>query len=269
MSVFVIALLRNLTGDGFIPATQILFGVATIVGLYFLTAAVVEDRHWQIRVWIVTSLMPVSLMIAYGGMETGLLVLLTGIIVWGVTLGSSSAWIGVAFVLLPWVRPDSIIIGTLVLVAGLARSVSKRTLILYASLMLFGTVSWTVFTWLYFGTFVTQTLSAKATVWLPSRLADVVSIGAATFKGLLVNTPGETAFFLPLQTKYLRPLTIPALIVSVAGMSRLAVRPSPYHARSLAVFALLLIACVPPIAYAAGGSTRGTYGPANSSPPCC
>src|SRR5712671_223511 len=34
LSVFVVALLRKFTGDAFIPATQLLYGVATIVGLY-------------------------------------------------------------------------------------------------------------------------------------------------------------------------------------------------------------------------------------------
>jgi hypothetical protein len=260
LSVFVVALLRTFTGDAFIPATQLLYGVATIVGLYFLTAAVVEDGPWQIRVWFVASLMPVSLMIGYGGMETGLLILLTGIIVRGITLGISGRWTGAAFVLLPWVRPDSIAIGTLVLVAAAsARNISRRTVVLYASLMLFGVLSWTAFNRLYFGTFLTQTLNAKATIWSPSSLAEVVTIGAARLKGVLVNTPGDTALFLPLQTKYLRPLTVPALLVSLAGMGWLAARSSQYGARRVAVVALLLIACVPPIAYAAGGKIYPWY----------
>jgi hypothetical protein len=260
VSVLAIALIRLITGDAFIPIAQILYGIATVVGLYFLATAVVQDRQQQIWVWILASVIPVSLTIAYGGMETGLLILLTGVIVRDVTLNRPNWWTYAAFVLLPWVRADAIAVGVLAIAAAsLCRNISLPTASRYVALMLCGLLSWSIFNWLYFGTFLTQTIIGKAAVWSPSDMTDVIRIGASKLKAMFLATPGETALFLPIQTKYVQWLAIPALVASAAATVWVASRPSRFGARRVAVTALLLIALVPPIAYAASGVVYPWY----------
>ena len=254
LSVFVVALVRLLTRDAFIPATQVLYGAATVTGLYLLATAVVQDPRQRVWVWVAACLMPVSLMISYSGMETALLILAAGFIVRSIALDSHQRWLGAAFVLLPWIRPDAIAIGLLILVvAGLCRTLTIVTIARYGGLMLAGLVFWAMFNRLYFGTYLPQTVIAKAIVWLPASFEESLVAGAGRLKASLLGSLLEPALFLPIQTKFLKPIAIPALIVSAAGMVGLAVASSRYGCRHMPVLALISIACVPPVAYAMGG----------------
>jgi hypothetical protein len=254
LSVFVGALVRLLTGNAFIPATQVLYGAATITGLYFLATAIVRDPRHQLSLWVIVSLMPVALMISYGGMETGLLVLATGLIVRNLTLDVHARWLGAALFLLPWIRPDAIAPGLLILAAAaLTRTTSISRVVVYAALMLASLASWAMFNRLYFGMYLPQTIIAKAIVWLPMSVAESFSTGFDRLKASLSGSLLEPALFLPIQSKYLTPIALPAMVLSAAGMCLVALAPSRYGCRQMPVAALILIACIPPIAYAMGG----------------
>jgi hypothetical protein len=254
LSVFAIACLRWLSGDAFIPVTQVLYGVATVGGIYLLSDTLAADRRQKIRIWIVASLLPVSLMIAYGGMETGFLILLMGAILRTTTLTTFSWWSAVAFILLPWVRPDAIAIGLLALIVGASIGrTSWRATTMYGVLLLVGTILWILFNRLYFGTFLPQTILGKGQVWLPSGGGDAIRSGVSKLQQLWFGTGAEPGMFVPIHTRYLRRFAVPGLVLSLGVISWLCARPVRFRAEPAPVVTLALVAFGLPPVYALSG----------------
>jgi hypothetical protein len=260
LSVLIVALVRLAAGAYFIPATQVLYGVATLVGLYLMTTAVVRESRNQLSAWVAISLLPVSLMIAYGGMETALVVLLTGAVLRSTWEPRPNVWTGAAFVLLPWARPDAVVLGIITIVAAIAVGHrSMRAAGVYAAMLASGGASWLLFNRLYFGVVLPQSVHGKAAVWMPSTMHDAAFGGAARLSELFFGDAAAAGIFAPIATKYLSVFSIPACLIVAAAAVAVAARPARFDAARPAAVALAGVAFVMPLAYAFGGAMAPWY----------
>ncbi len=260
LSVFIIALLRWLSGDAFIRVVQVTYGAATIVGTYFIVSAIVAKRRAQTWVWVAVSILPVSLLIGYGGMETALVIVLYGVILRYALDGSVNAWCAAAFFFLPWSRPDAIAVGAIVLLVSVwPGRVPARTIVVYGAWLAAGISSWALFNQIYFGAVFTQTILGKAAVWMPSPADDVIGRGWHTLLRIVVGDGGMPGLFVPIETKFLHWLAIPSFVVSLAAAVITCTSPERTGARRAPVLALALTAFLLPVAYAVGGVVASWY----------
>jgi hypothetical protein len=259
LSVFIAALARLVFGAAFIPIVQLLYGAAAIAGIHLLATSLVADARAAFRAWIVVASLPVSLMAAYSGMETGLLVLLTGLALNAVTF-ERWTWSGaMAFALLPWARPDAIAIGLIVLFAvGAVERRFRPAAMGFASLAA-GAITWGAFNRIYFGTWLTQTIAGKAAVWLPDSLSNAVRWGVARERLLMLGGDGIPGLFAPIATKYLAAFSAPCALLVAGACAATIVRPSRFGVRRGPATALALIAFALPAAYAFGGVVHPWY----------
>ena len=226
LAVFTVALIRLAAGPHFIVATQMLYGIATLIGLYLITAAVVQDSRNRIWVWAAIGLFPVSLTIAYGGMETALVMLLTGTILRSTYEPRPTRWTLAAFFLLPWARPDAVALGIITILAARAfGKQSMRPAIVYSALLTAGSTSWLVFNRLYFGAFLPQSIHGKAIMWMPSTWHDALLGGGMRLGQVFFGQSLWQGIFTPIGTRYLNVLSVPACLVVAAVAVAAAARP--------------------------------------------
>jgi hypothetical protein len=260
LSVVIAALARRFAGGYFVVTTQVLYGLATLVGLYLMTAAVVRDSRTQIWVWMAIAVFPVSLMIAYGGMETALVVLLTGAIMRSTYETRPTIATGIAFVLLPWARPDAAVIGILTIAAATTiGNASRRTAMMYGALLAAGGATMLLFNRVYFGAFLPQTIHAKAAVWMPSTWHDAVIGGGVRLREVFLGHLSRPGIFTPVATRYLTVLSAPACLLIAAAALAGTAWPARFTASRSAVVVLAGMAFVMPVAYAIGGALAPWY----------
>lgn len=260
VSVVVLGLLRWLSGDAFIRLAQLSYGAATVAGIYLLTSEVVDERRPQRYVWMIASVLPVSLLIAYGGMETGLVILMLGVITRATTRSTASMWCALAFVLLPWIRPDAIAIALIVLaVAARLGPAPRRVTAAYAALLVAGTMSWACFNRLYFGTWLTQTILGKAAVWLPAGPGDAIRNGLRTLAQLFFGEATVPGMFVPIQTKYFAWFSGPAFVIALSATAWVVARAHRLGVQRAPALVLGLIGFLIPPAYAFGGVVSPWY----------
>src|SRR5262245_14505560 len=259
LSVLIVALVRFAAGSHFIVATQVLYGLAALVGLYLITAAVARDTRNHLWVWAAIGLFPVSLMIAYGGMETALVMLLTGAMLRCTDEPRPAKRTLTAFALVPWARPDAVALAVIAILAGAFGTRSKRTAIVYGAGLIAGSLSWLLFNRWYFGVFLPQTIYAKATVWMPSTWHDALLGGAVRLREVFFGQSMWLGMFTPIATRYLSVLSAPSCLVVAAVAVMAAVRPARFDASRPAVVALAAVAFALPVVYAIGGAVAPWY----------
>ncbi|HTK28612.1 MAG TPA: hypothetical protein VL309_03625 [Vicinamibacterales bacterium] len=260
LAVFIGALVRLGAADAFIPILQLLYGAAAVAGIWWLACSLVPEPRRAAAVWIAVSLLPVSLMAAYSGMETGLVLLAAGLAVHATTRDRFSPLPAAAFALFPWVRPDAVAIGLLVLVAmGVTRRPSARAIAGYAAILTAGSAAWLLFNRLYFGTLLTQTMIGKAAVWLPATPGEAVRDGTARLIALVAGTGGSPGLFQPLASKYANGFALPGAIAVFGCAAAVACRPHRFGVHPGAAAAVALLSVALPVAYAAGNVVYPWY----------
>lgn len=260
LSVVIAAALRWLSGDMFIRLLQLLYGAATVAGTYLVIASIVAERRQRLRIWSVVCVLPASLVIAYGGMESALVILLFGVILRRAVLSRFDGWCAAAFFLLPWTRPDAIAIGIIVLIVSTwpGRALAWNAAA-YAALLLAGLVSWALFNRVYFGAFLTQSIISKAVVWMPSATDDVIRRGLRATWRIVAGDAGMPGLFVPIETKYLHRLAIPSFVLTLTVAVVMCARRDRDPSRRAALMALALTTVLPPVAYAFGGVLASWY----------
>jgi hypothetical protein len=259
--VFVVAALRGVFGSWFLPAVQVTCGIATIAGIYLLASALVAaDARRRDIVWAISGLVPVSILIAYSGMETGLLILALGAIL-AMAADARFRWTGVAaWFLIPWVRPDAIAFCLVVFVVSMAFSEGRTRIVgLYALAGVVGLLSWLAFNELYFGVWLPQTISGKAVVFLPDSMQSLIVDGLSRARRIFFGDGYDPGMFAPIESRYLRWLSVPAFAVTLAAGVSAVVQPVWAGVRRPTALILLLITFVMPLAYAAGGAPGTWY----------
>ena len=235
--VFVVALLRLLFGDAYIPATLALNALLTVAALFLLADRVTGDRRARDVCWALSALTPVALIVSVSGMETALLVFLFAVAVFG--LGRPAWYAFGALAVLPWVRLDAVFLCVALVVGHAWRD---RRVFAPATLATLGGVA-SVLAWndLYFGALLNQSITAKLAGLHASHAPfDVLWRAGSAYSALM-----------PLPTRYLAfsgPLFAALAFLGFAALIR---RAGPRTMRGATLVSLAIAALGAPAIYGA------------------
>jgi hypothetical protein len=240
-SVFLSALLHLISPGHFILLTQLAGTAAVVLACYLLASTLFVDRQALI-VWAMLSLTPIALLISHTGMETPWVVLCVAMTLWSIVREKWPAAAAVALFLLPWTRPDAILIGGLLIAFAAIRG--RKVSWALAAALTAGVCAEALFNQLYFGTILNQSIIAKQVAFHPEH-----SISA--FLDNLVEVLGALA--VPISTKFLFPFRF--LFLSIEGLAIGWLIWKTRDDRSRLQLLLLIVAIIlaPVAAYAAGG----------------
>lgn len=208
--VFLAAITRLAAGKtAFIPTLLVVNTILFVAGVYFLARLLQPDKGMWV-LWIILSLLPVSLLISYSGMETSLLIFIIGLVLY-LLHEQQHRWLALlSLVLIPWVRPDAIACSLIILFWESIRSRKPRFDL--AGALLTGIGAFFAFNWLYFGAFLNNSILAKE----QSRPAFSVERVFSTVKTVFFGENG--GLFAPIRTKYLDQFGVVFLILFAVGM---------------------------------------------------
>jgi len=257
LGVALAAAAHVVAGSGFIVLVQVLYCSATIAATWLIAQSLGDTDTGAERIWIIGALSPVSLLIGYSGLETGALLLATALLVRALARSrcSWSTWLAAAA--LPWIRPEAVAIGLIVVVAGsISGTLTRRDRTLLVLTILATSTAWLAFNRLYFGGYLTQTILAKALLSSPRNAGEAWTSGIARAGQLFVGRPDDPGMFVPIRSRYLAWLGGPASLVCLLAGAWLWRRAATISGPLLA---LLLIAFGLPLAYAAGGRVYPWY----------
>jgi len=241
---FLVALIRRLSGDRFIPVTVAVNTVFLVSGAYLAGAVLFGDFRRRVALWVVLSLLPVSLVTSYTGLETSMLVFLIALGLRGLVEERTRVWSLAALALLPWVRPDAIAFSG-ILAAGLSWKARRIHWPAVGSVAL-GAVTVAGFNYLYFGSLLNQTIIAKEVAYHPSR--SVAAIAGRCWSVFFGNS-----FLVPLEVHRLERWSFvfgfPMVLLCIYSV----IRSWPEAQRRVPIACLAACALLVPLAYAYGG----------------
>jgi len=243
--VFIAAIVHLAAGkNAFIPAIQVVNSILFVAGAYFIASVLNKPGKSTWILWIVLSLLPVSLIISYSGMETSLLVFLIGLTLY-LLKENRLHWLAmIGFALIPWVRPDAVACSLIIL---FWESVHNRKLRFdLAGALLAGLGAFFAFNWFYFGALLNHSILAKGQSRPSFSFERIISTAKTVFFG------ENGGLFTPIRTKYLDHFGIVFLVLVIAAMIIFLIRnrnhiPTWYSCLSIISMAILL-----PAAYSLG-----------------
>ncbi|MGA2417792.1 MAG: hypothetical protein ABSF55_00935 [Candidatus Staskawiczbacteria bacterium] len=204
--VFMIAAVRLVFGNFFIPAIMFVNFVIFLCGLYILSSLFFSDLKRRLLVWGISSLMPISLVISNRGMETPLLILLIVIVFKWIYTQKADFFTYSALFLIPFVRPDWAVFILMPILFVFVKNKKFDYKIFFISM--FGILAFFLFNKLYFGSFLNQTIIAKSIMVGNFSLARFF----AALKQVFV---GDYSLFIPFSGKYFIPLIPVSFIVFI------------------------------------------------------
>ncbi len=209
--VFLAAIVRLVAGkNAFITVVQVVNTILFVAGSYFLARVLQKPGKGMLILWIILSLLPVSLLISYSGMETSLLIFMVGLVLY-LLHEQQYHWLALlSFAMIPWVRPDAIACSLIILFWVSIRSGKPRFDL--AGAVLAGIGTFFAFNWLYFGAFLNNSILAKE----QSRPAFSVERVFSTVKTVFFGENG--GLFTPIRTKYLDHFGVVFLLLVAVGM---------------------------------------------------
>ncbi len=197
--VFISALFSYISGKYFITLILCFNFVALMTGLFLITRTIFSDFNKKLILWFCIAISPFAAIIQASGMETSILILVIGLLCCGLYL-QKNTWIAIIIVLLPWIRPDAVVIGGIFLIIY---GIKHRTIpILYISLFVLGIAGLLFFNFLYFGTLLNQTIIAKRIAY-PTTYT-FARIFESSYKVLVL----DGGIFAPFKSKYFHPIGI-------------------------------------------------------------
>lgn len=245
--VLVAALVRLVVGhSAFIPAMLLLNTIFFLLGTFLIARVLLEGEKEQLLLWALTSSLPVALLISYSGMETSLLVMLMGLTLYFFQKKQHPRLAWLVLALLPWIRPDAIAIGLLVVFWS---SVRERRLD-WQSLgaVLVGGATLLVFNLLYFGSVLHQSIAAKLLMrhdfsW--SRLQQNI--------GIVFIGQSDGGMFSPIRTRFLGGFGVFFLIIILTAIALYLWHHRNQSEALISGLAVSSLVFVIPLAYAFGG----------------
>ena len=244
--VFLATVVRLIAGhEAFIPAVLVVNTLFLLAGVYFIARVLARSWNQALILWVCVSVLPISLLISYSGMETSLLIFVVGLVMYLMHYNRHTwlAWLGLA--LLPWVRPDALAYGLILLFWQVVRNRKMPWGGLAAAAL--GTGTLVLFNQLYFGSPLQQSINAKMLMrhsFSLSRLINNIE---------LVFTGQYGGIFAPIHTKYLQPVGVIFLVAILAAAILLIYRNRDGRDRLVTVLCLVSISLAIPLAYAFGG----------------
>ncbi|GEM_PF-735983 len=255
--VFLAATAYHLARKWFIPTLAITNSCLLILAAYLLASVLFLDYWRKIFLWTLVCSSPLALGIAYSGMEYCLLLLVISVIVHGMFQQWTGPHAYVAMMLLPWVRPDAIAFGGILLCCLAVRL--RRVPLAMGFSLLVGLVSWLSFNYLYFGSPVTQSMIAKGLIshglgTLPLFVQNLERIFFAFRSDVYGGIGGSYAgIFTPINTRYLEPYGVFFFFLTISIFIYYLLLNRHNTGRLLLLSTFIGMALVPPVAYALGG----------------
>jgi len=234
---------RALSGEAFIPVVTGVNCVLVVAACYLLAGALVEAPRRRLWLWVLLGLTPVAVEISICGMETALLAAAVAVGADGVRRGRFGPGHLAAITLLPWIRPDAVAVGLILLAAAWWRG--RRLPWRGGAALLVGAAALAAFNWAQAGTVLQRTIVAKDVAYQPVR-------SAAAWAQRMWRLFGARSFLLPLSSKYLFPLSWATSLAMLALGVLAVVRARRRGVRSARAAALAVV-LVLPAAYAYGG----------------
>jgi hypothetical protein len=211
---FLVAALRLLFGAYFIPAVQLLNTGLIIAGIYLFATAIERRFLNKSIIWVAASITPIALLTSYLAMESSLLIFMIGLSLYNLCRESRPTWLySLPLFLLPWIRPDAVAYGAILIAAFSFRN--KR--LHYQSLvwLLAGCVSLAGFNFLMTGHFLNQTIIAKKIAY-PSDMSGsaILRRGFEILFTKSIYCPlGKTSF--PLVSSFFGVFTLSVIMLSL------------------------------------------------------
>lgn len=245
--VFIAALVRLAAGgSAYIPVMLVLNILFFLAGTYLISRVLIEGRVQQILLWACISILPVSLLISYSGMETSLLVFLIGAGLYLYDRSKNRALALLVLALMPWVRPDAVAYALLILFWYNVRD--RRLDWVGAGAVACGFAVLLLFNQVYFGSILNQSIIAKQLMQHEFSLQGLLQNMQVVFIG-----QADGGFLAPIRTKYLSSFGVLFLVVVLAAAAiHLRQNRSDRNSTpaSLVVGSMVFLV---PLAYAFGG----------------
>lgn len=230
--------------NAYIPAIQVVNSILFIAGSYFIVRVLRKPGKMTWILWIILSLLPVSLMISYSGMETSLLIFMIGLVLY-LLYEQKHRWLALfSLALIPWVRPDAIACSLIILFWESLQSRKLRFDL--AGAILTGLGGLLAFNWLYFGALLNNSILAKE----QSRPAFSIERIISTAKIVFLGENG--GLFAPIRTKYLDHFGIVFLALMVAAMIIFLIRYRSSRRVWFTGLSIISMAVLIPAAYSFG-----------------
>ncbi len=244
--VFMAAAIRWLVGESaFIPVVLIINTALFLFGTWFIARTFMSERHKQELLWIFLSVIPISLLTSYSGMETSMLVFVIGALLYFMHTARYRWLVLSGLAALPWIRPDAAAFALLLVFWDVVRRKQMRWPETLA--VAIGGVSLLAFNQIYFGAWLHQSIAAKSLMRHDFTLERF-------FGNLTTVFVGEAGGFLaPIRTRFFGQFGILFVIIVLAAIGftlwqKRGNRDQWINACSFASLAILI-----PIAYAFGG----------------
>jgi hypothetical protein len=223
-----------------------------LIGIYLIAKQIFFEDNQAILLWGGVSVLPVALLISYSGMETSLLIFTLGIIISTLLSGEHKFLSLLALFLLPWIRPESVLFGIIIIFVSLRYGKIKPIFPFFA--LCLGSLTLVLFNLIYFGSPFNQTIVAKSIAYAPSySIKEIISRLVKIFW-----SNGYGGIFSPLMTKYLNSFGIVFLIVILMAFYYFWVKEREKPRFGLVVLAFG-VAVVIPAAYGLAGAIFPWY----------
>ena len=246
LHTFLEAIIHLVVGkEAFVVAVQVVNTLFFLCGVYFIARLLMPGSRWSSALWVMISLLPVSLMISYSGMETSLLIFMLGWIMHFMRIPNRRflAWIGLA--LIPWVRPDAVAFA-LILVFWYC-VLEKKLLLAPIVALVTGIVALLCFNQLYFGILFNQSITAKAFSQPPFSIVRFLGNLQVIFAE---NVGG---IFNPIRTKFFEGFGYLFLAFVTLGIGLYSWTKRSNRAALILALAIASMIYLVPSAYAVGG----------------
>ena len=238
-----VALLRLIFRGSAIPAIQVVDTAMFILAGILLAKSILKERRQQMQFCVISSLVPIGLLISFNGMEIALQVL---VVCWGLYLvrDGKPGWLVVApAFLLPLVRPDAIALALLLALLVLTFDRLRGAATFLGSLAGVGTLL--VFNHVVQGAFIPNTMRAKEIAYHPNHsVAAIVHRVVDIFILHSFMQPIESRFFI-----WVGVLSFPICCVCAV----ISIRRENGSPTGRVMLTMLAVGILIPVCFAAGG----------------
>jgi hypothetical protein len=188
--VLISAIVYFFSGNIYIVLIPILNSILLISATLIISRSFFQSKNKILIYWILLSIMPISLLISYSGMETSLLILAIAILLKYLHNFSNPKSVHLILFLIPFIRPDATAITIIFLISLFV--IEKKINLKFTSSVILGVLVLLALNKIYFNSFLNQTIIAKSSFIKEKSLA---LIFGNIFKTLKI-------LFLPVGTKY-------------------------------------------------------------------
>lgn len=245
--VFISAIVYFVTGNYFIISMLIINSVIFIFAALLISKTLFDDKNDIALFWVLISILPISLVISYSGMETSLLLFAIAILIYNLRFNKHDKIAFLILFLLPFIRPDAVLAAFIYLFTlyFFKKKIDIKSIIVFVA----GIIMFLAFNKMYFSTFLNQSVVAKSLSLQQNSIWNV-------FDNL---TRLPEILFLPIATKYFLKIGWIFISIYVLGIIMYVLDDKKIKNNYSIPYMIILLAFLYPLAYAVGGGMFPWY----------